>query len=98
MAVKKQFIKTKPVCKVTFSLEAKEADSVAVIGDFNNWNPSEGTLSKQKNGTFKAAFDLPKDTSFEYRYLVDGVFVNETEADAYRWNDFACAENCVLEV
>jgi 1,4-alpha-glucan branching enzyme len=98
MAVKKQFIKTKPVCKVTFSLEAKEADSVAVIGDFNNWNPSEGALSKQKNGTFKAAFDLPKDTSFEYRYLVDGVFVNETEADAYRWNDFAGAENCVLEV
>ena len=98
MAVKKQFIKTKPVCKVTFSLEAKEADYVAVIGDFNNWNPSEGALSKQKNGTFKAAFDLPKDTSFEYRYLVDGVFVNETEADAYRWNDFAGAENCVLEV
>lgn len=38
MAIKKQFVKTKPVCKVTFSVAAKEADEVAVIGDFNNWN------------------------------------------------------------
>ena len=36
MAIKKQFIKTKPVCKVTFSIEAKEANTAAVIGDFNN--------------------------------------------------------------
>ena len=98
MAVKKQFIKSKPVCKVTFSLEAKEANSVAVIGDFNKWNSAEGILNKQKNGTFKAAFDLPKDNSFEYKYLVDGEFVNEIEADSYRWNEFAGAENSVLEV
>ena len=69
MAVKKQFIKTKPVCKVTFSLEAKEATTVSVIGDFNNWTPSEGALSKQKNGTFKGAFDLAKDNSYEYKYM-----------------------------
>jgi hypothetical protein len=30
MAIKKQFVKTKPVCKVTFQL-AKEADEVAVM-------------------------------------------------------------------
>ena len=44
MAIKKQFIKTKPVCKVTFSFEAKEANTAAVVGDFNNWNPSELSL------------------------------------------------------
>jgi 1,4-alpha-glucan branching enzyme len=71
MAIKRQFIKTKPVCKVTFFLEAKEANTAAVVGDFNNWNPSEGELSKLKNGTFKAAFDLPNDNSFEFRYIVD---------------------------
>ena len=53
MAIKKQFIKTKPVCKVTFSIEAKEAKTVSVIGDFNNWNPAEGELSKLKNGTMR---------------------------------------------
>ncbi len=98
MSIKKQFIKTKPVCKVTFSLEAKEAQTAAVVGDFNNWNAAEGELSKLKNGTFKGAFDLPKDNSYEFKYVVDGSYVNEPEADSYRWNDYANAENSVLEV
>ena len=58
MSIKKQFIKTKPVCKVTFSVEAKGATAASVVGDFNNWNESDGALSKLKNGTFKATFDL----------------------------------------
>jgi 1,4-alpha-glucan branching enzyme len=98
MSIKKQVIKTKPVVKVTFSIEAKEADTAAVVGDFNNWNQSEGALSKLKNGTFKGVFDLPKDNSFEFKYLVDGNYVNEPQADSYRWNKFANAENSVLEV
>jgi 1,4-alpha-glucan branching enzyme len=98
MSIKKQVIKTKPVCKVTFSIEAKEANTAAVIGDFNNWNPSEGELLKLKNGTFKATFDLPKENSFEFKYLVDGVYLNDPEADSFRWNEFANAENSVLEV
>jgi 1,4-alpha-glucan branching enzyme len=98
MSIKKQFIKTKPVCKVTFSVEAKEANVASVVGDFNNWNPAEGTLSKLKNGTFKGVFDMPKDASYEFKYVIDGNFVNEPEADAFKWNDFAGAENGVLEV
>ncbi len=98
MSIKKQFIKTKPVCKVTFTVDAKESNTAAVIGDFNNWNPSEGELSKLKNGTFKGVFEVPKDASYEFKYVVDGAFVNEVEADSFKWNDFAGAENSVLEV
>ncbi len=98
MAIKKQFIKSKPVCKVTFSVEAKEAATAVVIGDFNNWDPKEGTLSKSKAGVFKGVFDLEKDASYEFKYVIDGAFVNEPQADAFKWNDFAGAENSVLEV
>lgn len=98
MAIKKQFVKTKPVCKVTFSVEAKEANQVAVVGDFNNWNAEEGALSKLKNGTFKGAFDVAKDNTFEFKYIVDGTYINENQADSYRWNAYANAENSVLEV
>ncbi len=98
MSIKKQFVKTKPVCKVTFSVAAKEANNVAVVGDFNNWNAIDGELSKLKNGTFKAVFDLPKDHSFEYKYIIDGTYVNEPEADSYRWNEFANTDNSVLEL
>ena len=96
MAIKKQVIKTKAVVKVTFSIEAKEANTASVVGDFNNWNPAEGELSKLKTGTFKATFDLPKDNSFEFKYLVDGAYLNDSEADSYTYNEFAGSENSVL--
>jgi len=98
MSIKKQFIKTKPVCKVTFSIEAKETKTAAVVGDFNNWTAADGELSKLKNGTFKGTFDLPVDNSYEFKYFIDDSYVNDSEADSYRWNDFANTENGVLEV
>ena len=98
MSIAKQYLKTKPVCKVTFTVPAEDAKKVAVVGDFNNWNPKGTLLKKLKNGTFKGTVDLPKETTYEFRYLVDGAYINETEADRYQWNDFAGAENAVLEL
>ena len=98
MAIKKQYLKTKPVCKVTFSIPAEEANSVAVVGDFNNWDPKENPLKKLKNGTFKGTLDLPAESSFEFRYLVDDYYVNDVEADRFQWNDYAGTENAVLEI
>ncbi|MBT8321824.1 MAG: isoamylase early set domain-containing protein [Eudoraea sp.] len=98
MAISKQYLKTKPVCKVTFTVPAKEAKKVAVVGDFNNWNPKGSMLKKLKNGNFKGTFDLPKEQTFEFRYLVDGNYMNDDAADSYQWNDFAGAENAVLEL
>ncbi|RTZ08324.1 glycoside hydrolase [Flavobacterium sp. GSP27] len=98
MPIKKQFIKTKPVCKVTFSVAAKAASHASVVGDFNNWNVAEGALSKLKNGTFKGVFDVAKDAAYEFKYVIDGVFVNEPEADSFKWNAFAGNENGVLVV
>ena len=98
MAIKKQFVKSKPVCKVTFTVEAPDANKVSVIGDFNNWSPTEGELKKQKNGIFKSTFDLAKDQNYEFRYLVDETFVNDQEADGFVWNEFASAENTLLIV
>jgi 1,4-alpha-glucan branching enzyme len=98
MAIKKQTIKNKPVVKVTFSIEAKEAQTAAVVGDFNNWNPAEGELAKLKNGTFKGLFEVPKDASYEFRYYIDGSYVNDPEADGYKYNEFAGTENSVVTV
>ena len=98
MSIKKQFIKSKPVCKVTFTVDAKDATTASVVGDFNNWNSSEGELSKLKNGTFKGVFELNKDAIYEFKYVVDGVYVNDQEADYLIWNEFANAENGVLEL
>ncbi|MBT2162037.1 isoamylase early set domain-containing protein [Zobellia barbeyronii] len=99
MAISKQYLKTKPVCKVTFTVPAEEATKVAVVGDFNNWKANKASaLKKLKNGSFKGTIELPKETSFEFKYIVDGNYVNEAEADRYQWNDFAGGENAVLDL
>lgn len=98
MAIKKQFLKSKPVCKVTFTVPAEEAQSVSVVGDFNEWNTEATELKKLKNGNFKGTVDLETSSSYEFRYVIDGTYVNDEQADAYAWNDFAAAENGVLNL
>lgn len=97
MAITKQYLKSKPICKVTFSVPAKDATQVVVAGNFNEWDTATNALKKLKNGTFKGTIDLPKDNSYEFKYVVDGEWQNETQADAYAWNEFA-SENSVLNV
>lgn len=98
MAIKKQYLKSKPICKVTFSVPAKEAKQVAVVGNFNDWNTDAMALKKLKNGTFKGTVDLEKDNSYEFRYVVDGQYINDEQADAYAWNAYANAENGILNL
>ena len=51
--MKKNYLKSRPVCKVTFELPKAAvagAGTVAVVGDFNDWR-TEGLRSKrQKDG------------------------------------------------
>ncbi|AUP78784.1 isoamylase early set domain-containing protein [Flavivirga eckloniae] len=98
MAITKQYLKSKPICKVTFSVPAKEANEVLVVGTFNEWNTESTSLKKLKNGTFKGTVNLEKDNSYEFRYVVDGNYINDDQADAYAWNDYASTENGVLNV
>lgn len=98
MAITKQYLKTKPICKVTFSVPAEDAKKVTVLGTFNEWDEKKALqLKKLKNGTFKGTIDLEKDNSYEFRYLIDGNFINDEKADAYKTNEFG-GENAVLNL
>ena len=98
MAIKKQYLKSKPVFKVTFTVPAKEAKKVAVVGDWNKWSAKAEPLKKLKNGPFKGTVDLDKDQSYEFKYIVDGNYINDDQADAYAWNDYAGSENGILNL
>ncbi|ALJ05221.1 glycoside hydrolase [Pseudalgibacter alginicilyticus] len=98
MAITKQFLKTKPVCKVTFSIPAEDAKKVSVVGSFNEWNEKKLPLKKLKNGNFKGTVDLETGNSYEFKYIVDGIYKNDEAADDYAWNDFAGAENGLLNL
>jgi 1,4-alpha-glucan branching enzyme len=101
MGLKKQFLKSKPVCKVTFNLPAElagEAKKVSVVGDFNDWKEKKGlVLKKLKDGSFKGAVDLPVDGEYQFRYLVDGErWVNDNEADKYVNSGVSYEDNSVV--
>jgi 1,4-alpha-glucan branching enzyme len=61
---KKDYLKTKPVCKVTFKLSGNitgEASQVALVGDFNDWDPKATPMKKLKDGDFSVVVNLPID-------------------------------------
>jgi hypothetical protein len=55
--------------------------------------PKEGTLNKLKNGTFKGVLISTRMLRTNL-YVIDGAFVNETEADSFKWNEFAGRKQC----
>jgi len=87
MALTKKFLKSKPVCKVTFKLtqkEAKSANSVQLIGEFNDWQEDASPMKKLKNGSFTQTLDLETGKEFRFRYLLDGKeWENDWAADRY---------------
>ena len=84
--------------KVTFVLpkEAVEnAETVAVLGDFNNWQNGV-VLSKQKDGSYKTAVELEKGRSYEYRFLINGEkWENDWAAEAYAPTPFGTYNSVV---
>jgi len=65
MSIKKQYLKSKPVCKVTFRLPedtAGSAESANIVGEFNDWNIYATPMRKLKNGSFTVTIDLENRT------------------------------------
>lgn len=58
---------------VTFMITAPDARSVALVGDFNGWDPAQTPLTKysERDGVWTAHVALPAG-QYQYQYLVDG--------------------------
>jgi 1,4-alpha-glucan branching enzyme len=94
--LKKQSLKTKPICKVTFTFDQQQADSVYLVGDFNNWSETATPLKKNKDGTFSTTLELDKGKEYQFRYLMNGSeWYNDTQADRYVPNPFS-GDNSVV--
>jgi len=101
--MKKQYSKTKPTCKVTFSRPATSvagASSVTLLGDFNDWKEDAGIpLKPQKDGSFQTQLELSTGNRYEFRYLVDGYrWANDHDADQYVQSPYPGIDNCVVEI
>ena len=95
--LKKQYLKSKSVCKVTFYTPAAiEAEEVFLVGDFNDWDEASTPMSPLRDGRFKVTLDLEKGQEYQFRYLVDKTnWHNDWEADKYVPNPFS-GDNSVV--
>jgi len=102
MSLIKKTLKTRPVTKVTFRLPAEaapQADSVHLVGDFNDWDEDATPMQRLKNGDFKVILDLEAGREYSFRYLIEGKeWENDWEADRYVPAGIAGEENSVVTV
>ncbi len=100
MSISKKFLKSKPVCKVTFKLPKKVvgvASEVALVGDFNSWDTRAELMKSTKSGDFSTTVELEKGKEYQFRYLIDGSkWENDGEADKFVATPFVDAENSVV--
>lgn len=98
--MKKRFLKSKPVCKVTFELPSQAANGavkVMLVGDFNGWDTAATPLKRHKDGAYSVILDLPRDNEYQFRYLVDeDRWENDWAADKYVPNPTGDCENSVV--
>jgi len=95
--VTKRYLKSKNVTKVTFYTSAElGAESVYLVGDFNEWDEQATPMEKLKDGRFKIVLELEPDKEYQYRYLVNGdEWHNDWEADKYIPNPYS-GDNSVV--
>ena len=95
--LKKRFLKSRNTVQVTFyTADTLTADSVCLVGDFNDWDESATPMTPLKDGRFKVMLELEPEGEYEFRYLVNGEeWHNDWEADRYAPNPHG-SENCVV--
>jgi len=100
--MKKQYLKTKDVCKVTFRLPADAAHTaseVTLVGDFNDWDRISLPMKRLRNGEHTLTVDLQPGREYHYRYLIDGTrWENDWNADRYERTPYGDADNSVVAV
>lgn len=100
--LKKKYIKSREMFKVTFELDKRElpdgleVQMVELLGDFNDWAPGTTPMKALKRGAYQASLELEPGRKYQFRYLVNGKhWCNDWEADAYIPSGFG-PENSVL--
>jgi 1,4-alpha-glucan branching enzyme len=95
----KEYTKTGRSCRVTFELPSDlEADTVVVLGDFNDWDPNAKPLKRRKDGSYATTLSLKPGAEYRFRYLVDGErWVNDDCADRLEPNRYG-SEDSVISV
>jgi hypothetical protein len=96
----KQYYDSGTKCKVTFRLLREVAintQNVAIVGDFNDWDPSRSPMTRLENGDFIITMDLDSKGEYKFKYLMDGLrWENDWYADKFVLNDLGSKDSVVI--
>lgn len=81
---------------VCFEYYNPAAKAVSVAGSFNDWQPDATPMSKERGGKWTTEILLPPG-DYEYRFVVDGQWLDDPMASRFVANPFG-GLNCLLEV
>ena len=97
--LEKKYLKARPACKVTFVLPkdaAPDAETVCILGEFNNWSQDAHPMKRQKDGSFTITLELDTGRSYRFRYIIDGwKYENDWFADRYETNPYGGEDSVV---
>ncbi len=100
--IKKEYVKGEDLCRVTFrlpSVAAVKAQSVHIVGDFNDWNIHGSPMKKTQNGDYTITLDLTPGKEYHFRYLIDeSKWENDWNADKYVRSPYGDSDNSVVVV
>ena len=100
MSIKKQYLKSRPVCKATFRIPEEMGSSAAtahIVGEFNNWKLFSTPMKRLKSGAFTITLELEPDKEYQFRYLLDKkIWKNEKDADRSVPTPYGDSENSVI--
>jgi len=81
--------------EVTFIFKGyPNAKQVYLTGDFNRWSPNGKRMSKYRDGSFRAKVPL-KPGEYQYKFIADGNWVPDPEADSQIVNPFGTVNSLV---
>ncbi len=102
MAIKKQYLKSRPVCKVTFKIPAEvgtAAKTANIVGEFNDWSITANPMKRLKSGAITATLDMEKGRAYQFRYVLGkNHWENENEADKIVPSPYGDSKNSVIIV
>ena len=84
--------------KVPLFYHDDAADSVAVAGDFNNWDPLTTQMQKDGVGLWRASIAIPGPGRYEYKFIVDRTNWLEDPSNGLKVSDNYGGFNSLLVV
>ena len=95
--MKKTYAKNGTSCRVTFTIPKEVgADTVALCGEFNDWDAEKHPLKKRNDGSFSTTISLQPGLAYRFRYWINNTYwENDWEADDYISNEFGSEDSVV---